>query len=120
MVDSNLEPSSTLSTINKNSSLTIHTPPDLDHQDHASSRKPRERLESRPTPTSQPSLLSNSRPPSTSSQLPSPLRPTRPSSNNTPPVFWTPSSAEPPSITPSPLLDTELKVDKSTTSSETH
>merc|ERR1712146_571810 len=74
----------------------------------------------RPTWASQPTLLSNLRLPLTSNQLPSPLRPTRLSSNNTPPVFWTPSSAEPTSITPSPLLDTVPKTDKSTTSSETH
>lgn len=118
-VDGNPTLSSTLRPNFKNSSPLTHTPQDLDNPDHANMMPPRVKLTLLLTPTSQPTLLSNSRLPSTLLQSQSPLRPTEPSSNNTPPVFWTPPLAEPNSITPSPPSDTELRVDKSTTSSET-
>merc|ERR1711990_474226 len=101
-------------------SLTTPTPQEPAPLELASSMPPRVKLTLLLTLTSQLDLLSNLRLPSTPPQSPSPSRPTRPSSNNTPAVSWTPSSAEPTSITPSPLLVTELKTDKSTTSSETH
>merc|ERR1712176_1116308 len=52
-------------------------------------------------------------------QLPSPLRPIKLSSKDTPAVSSTPRLAEPNSTTPSPPLVTDPSQDKSTTSSET-
>merc|ERR1719311_1402388 len=65
-------------------------------------------------------LFRNSWLPLTKLQSQSPLRPTRLSSNNTLVVSWTPSFAEPTSITPSQLLDMEPRTDNNTTSLETH
>jgi hypothetical protein len=81
-VDGNPTLSSTLRPNFKNSSPLTHTPQDLDNPDHANMMPPRVKLTLLLTPTSQPTLLSNSRLPSTPS-------------------------------------DTELRTDKSTTSSET-
>merc|ERR1712070_895413 len=67
-----------------------------------------------------PDLLLPLKPPLPLDQPPSPLRPIDQSSKDTPVVSSTLLPVEPNSITPSPLSDIELKLDKTTTSSETH
>jgi len=69
---------------------------------------------------SQSTPLLTSEPPLLKDQPQSPSKPTSQSSKDTPQVSSTPHHVEPSSITPLPLLVTEVKVDKTSTLLETH
>ena len=92
------------------------TPPRMEHADQS---EPHLFTFLKLTPSQSTPLLT-SEPPLLKDQPPSPSKPTSQSSKDTPQVSSTPHHVEPSSITPLPLLVTEVKVDKTSSLLETH
>merc|ERR1711981_1543092 len=121
MVDGNTKPSNISRAPHKLPNLSTHTPQEVDPPDIATPPLPKVETSNAMDTAQLPQEASpNLRLPSTKVLSQSPSKPTNPSSNYITVVSSTQLPAEPASITPLLPSVMEPKVDKTTTSSETH